>query len=98
MQETRAAWKRNGDGGSEFETPQKRKKVRSPTPKLLVASTQKKDLEQWSREATESQDQFQPGNEENKGREAKNICGEYQTTTACGLKLDVAICKRSDAF
>ena len=46
--------KRNVDGGSEFETPPKRKKVRPPTLKSLVVSTQKKDLEQWSREAKES--------------------------------------------
>ena len=52
-------------------TMPKRKKVGSPTKKSLVASTQKKELEEWSQKAKESQKQFQPGSEEKKGREAK---------------------------
>ena len=67
----KAAGKDNGDPESALRTPPKRKNVGSPTKKLKVASTQKKQLEEWSEKAKESQKQFQPGSEEKKGREAK---------------------------
>ena len=72
----KAAGKDNGDRESGFMTPPKRKNVGSPTKKLKVASTQKKQLEEWSEKAKESQKQFQPGSEEKKGREAKKIIAE----------------------
>ena len=62
--------------GNKYDTPPKQKKSPAYLPKSVVASTKKKDLEQWSREAKESQEQFQPGNEEKKGREAKQIIAE----------------------
>ena len=67
----KAAGRDNGDPESGLMTTPKRKKVGSPTKKLRVASTQKKQLEEWSEKAKESQKQFQPGSEEKKGREAK---------------------------
>ena len=67
----KTAGRHNGDLESGLITTPKRKKVGSPTKKLLVASTQKKQLEEWSEKAKESQKQFQPGSEEKKGREAK---------------------------
>ena len=72
----KAAGKDNGDPESALRTPPKRKNVGSPTKKLKVASTQKKQLEAWSEKAKESQKQFQPGSEEKKGREAKKIIAE----------------------
>ena len=72
----KAAGKDNGDPESALRTPPKRKNVGSPTKKLKVASTQKKQLEEWSEKAKESQKQFQPGSEEKKGREAKKIIAE----------------------
>ena len=51
-------------------TPKKTEKT------SVVASTQKKDLEQYSKEAKELKEQFKPGNEERKGKEAKLIIAE----------------------
>ena len=61
-----------------FETPEKKKtsKGRPPTPKSLVASTRKQELEQYSVEAKQSKEQFKPGNEEKKGMEAKRMIAE----------------------
>ena len=68
--------KRKRDGGSDYTTPTKPKTRRPPTPTSVVTSTQKKELEEWSKEAKEPQNQFQPGNEEKKGKEAKKIIAE----------------------
>ena len=74
----KSAGKSKGRKGPVYKTPPRPRtnKGRPPTPKSLVASTHKKDLEQWSREAKESKEQFQPGNEEKKGREAKRMIAE----------------------
>ena len=62
--------KRKGSKETKFITPTKTEKT------SVVASTQKKDLEQYSKEAKESKEQFKPGNEERKGKEAKLIIAE----------------------
>ena len=71
--------KKNKGKGREqtgFETPEKTSRGRPPTPKSLVASTRKQELEKYSVEAKQSKEQFQPGNEEKKGMEAKRMIAE----------------------
>ena len=59
-----------------YKTPDKTSRGRPPTPKSLVASTRKQELEQYSVEAKQSKEQFKPGNEEKKGMEAKRMIAE----------------------
>ena len=50
-------------------TPKKQLAVQ----KSVVESLKKKDLEHWSKEAKEGQCELQPGSEEKKEREAKQL-------------------------
>ena len=80
-------------GNSPDATPTSKKKRKKKT---ATTPTDQKSLERYSKKAKERLDEFKPGNEEQKERDARQkVADNCKQLEVRGLEFDVALVKRS---